>query len=248
MSRPGYFAFGDLRMNEGRHRALKVYGGSGLVLLVSFVAAWLLPVTELVSGFAALPGIGALVNVLYQLWKDERAHERAVDILHRQQDFALATASHMANVAYDRHVTFCDAYVERTNRGLVELMISGPSKDVLDIAGDLLKIRTDHAAWLTAEIEAKLLPFEAALRKMGAGEYLLPSLRAGERRSRVVDEIYKAFGLIVGTQAPANDDEAAIAAAKIVDHVRDILGIKELTQLRLSATRLALDRIARKGA
>lgn len=104
-----------LEMNQSRYRAMKVYGGSGAVLLVSFIAAWLLPVAELFKGFAAVPGVGALLNVLFQLWKDERAHERAVELLHRQQDFALATASHMANVAYDKHVMFCEAYVERAD-------------------------------------------------------------------------------------------------------------------------------------
>ena len=63
-----------------------------------------------------------------------------------------------------------------------------------------------------------------------------------------MDDIYKSFGLIVGTQTPASEQEAAIAASKIVDHIRDILGIKELTQLRLSATRLALDRISGRRA
>jgi hypothetical protein len=123
-------------MNPNHYRAVKVYGGSGAVLLVSFAAAWFLPVAELFKGLAAVPGIGALLNVLSQLWRDERAHERAVELLHRQQDFALATASHMANVAYDKHVSFCEAYVERTNRGLVELMASGPSKDALRLAAD----------------------------------------------------------------------------------------------------------------
>jgi hypothetical protein len=130
-------------MNQSRYRAVKVYVGSGAVLLASFAAAWLLPVAELFKGFAAVPGVGALLNVLFQLWKDERAHERTVELLHRQQDFALATASHMADVAYDKHVAFCEAYVDRTNRGLIELMISGPSKEVLSLAGDLHKIRTD---------------------------------------------------------------------------------------------------------
>jgi hypothetical protein len=82
---------------------------------------------------------------------------------------------------------------------------------------------------------------------MGAGEHLLPSLQVGEGRSRLVDEIYRAFGLIVGVHAPTTDEEGAIAAARIVDHVRDILGIKELTQLRLNATRVALNRISRES-
>lgn len=231
-------------MKHGRYRHLKVYGGSGLVLLVSFAAAWALPTTEFFKGLAAVPGVSALLNVILQLWKDERAHDRTLEVLHRQQDFALATASHMANVAYDKHVAFCEAYVERTNSGLADLMASGPSKQALDLAGDLQKIRREHTTWLTAEIEERLLPFEAALRKMGAGEHLLPSLRPGQRLSRLVDEIHKSFGLIIGTEHPANEEEAAIVAARIVDHVRDILGIKELTQLRLSATRLTLSRVS----
>ena len=68
----------------------------------------------------------------------------------------------------------------------------------------------------------------------------MENLSVGERRNRGVDEIYKSFGVIVGVQHPNNEEEAAIAAAQIVDHLRDILGIKEVTQLRLSATRLAL--------
>jgi len=225
-----------------------MYGGSAAVLLVSFAATWFLPVAELFKGLAVIPGVAALLNVLFQLWREERAHERAVELLHRQQDFALATGSHMANVAYDKHVTFCEAYVERTNQGLVDLMALGPSQVALKLAGDLARIRTDHATWLTVEIEARLLPFEGALRKMGAGEHLLSvsNVPVGEGRSRLVDEIYKAFGLIVGTQTPTTDEEGAIAAAKIVDHVRDILGIKELTRLRLSATRLALNRVSRE--
>jgi hypothetical protein len=234
-------------MSQKRPRAVKFYVASSVVFIASVAAAWLLPVPELFKGLASVPGVGAMLNVVIQLWREERAHERALDLLRRQQDFALATASHMANVAYDKHVRFCEAHIERTNRGLAELMRSGPSKEALTFAGDLLGIRIDHAAWLTAEIESKLLPFEAALRKMGAAEHLLDSLSVGERRTRVVDEIYKAFGVIVGVQQPHTDDEAAIAAAQIVDHLRDILGIKELTQLRLNATRLALGRVSEGG-
>lgn len=153
----------------------------------------------------------------------------------------------MANIAYDKHVTFCEAYIERTNQGLQDLMRTGPSKEALTFAGDLMAIRVRHTAWLTAEIEAKLIPFEAALRKMGAGEFLLESLPVGERRSRVVDEIHRAFGVIVGIEKPVTDEEIPTATAQIVDHVRDVrdvLGIKELTALRQTTTRLALRRVS----
>ncbi len=54
-------------MKQDRYRQLKVYGGSGLVLLVSFAAAWVLPTTEFFKGLAAVPGVGALLNVILQL-------------------------------------------------------------------------------------------------------------------------------------------------------------------------------------
>lgn len=211
--------------------------------MASVAAAWFLPVSETFKGIAAIPGIAALCGVLVQLWSEKRAHERARELLFRQQDFALATASHMANIAYDKHVAFCEKYIERTNQGLGELMRDGPSLNVLKFASDLMRIRIDHTAWLTAEIEAELLPFEAALRKIGAGEGLLPSVPVGERRTRLVDEIYKAFGVVIGTHLPATDDEKAITTAKVIDHLRDVLGIKELTALRQTTTRFALRRV-----
>jgi len=146
----------------------------------------------------------------------------------------------MANIAYDKHVVFCEAYVAKTNEGVVNLMRTGSSKEALAFAGDLMDIRVRHTTWLTAEIESKLIPFEAALRKMGAAEHLLDSLPVGEGRTRLVDEVYKSFVVIVGAEKPTTDEEKAIAAARIVDQLRDVLGIKELTQLRLSAARLAL--------
>jgi hypothetical protein len=118
------------------------------------------------------------------------------------------------------------------------------TKGALVFASDLVKLRIEHTAWLTSEIEAKLIPLETALRMMGAKEILLESLRVGERRNRVVDEIYKAFGVIVGIDKPATDEERGMAVAQIVDHVRDVLGTKELTELRQTTTRLALRRIS----
>lgn len=234
----------QLEVSRQPRRLTELYLGSAAVFLASSAATWLLPLPELFRGLASISAVGALLNVVFTLWREERAHERAVELQQRQQDFALATASHMANVAYDKHVKFCEAYIERTNRGLGELMRSGPSKEALQFAGDLADIREEHATWLTAELESKLMPFEAALREMGAADHLLDTLPVGERRTRVVDEIYKSFGIIVGAQNPRNDEDAAIASAQIVDHLRDVLGIKELTHLRLSATRLVLARVS----
>jgi hypothetical protein len=227
----------------GVTRRVRIYLVSAVVFAISFGAAWLLPIPEVVRGLAILPGFAALANIVFTLWRDERAHERAVELQTGQQDFALATASHMANRVYDRHVTFCEAYVERTNRGYVELLEKGPTKDLLMFASELAMIRMKHATWLTAEIETKLIEFEAGLRKIGASESRLESLAVGEERTRLVDEIFEAFLILIGESAPT-EKKTGIVLARVIDHLRDVLGITQLTQLRLNATSLALARLS----
>lgn len=216
--------------------------GYTAVFAASFAAAWFLPVSELLKDVIYLPGIGALCLLLNQLWRDERAHDRALELQNRQQDFALGTASHMANVAYDKHVIFCEEYMERVQKGFQELMQHGPTKGAMNIGGDLVRIRFKHSAWLTKEIEGKLKPFEMALINMGAKEHLLESLPTGEKRSKVVDEVFRFFGLIMGDEKPS---EAEIGMAKddVIEEIRIILGIHTLTMLRQAAAKLALKRI-----
>jgi hypothetical protein len=88
---------------------------------------------------------------------------------------------------------------------------------------------------------------ESALNRMGASVLLFERLQPGERLNRVVDETYKAFSTVLGVEKPDSDDEAEIVATRIIDHLRGVLGVKELTSLRQSATHLALRRVIQGG-
>lgn len=57
------------------------------------------------------PWCGAIVTVLYQLLRDQAAHARALELQERQQLFNLGVASHMANVAFDKHIHFSEQYI-----------------------------------------------------------------------------------------------------------------------------------------
>jgi hypothetical protein len=214
-----------------------------VVFIASFALAFFLPVPELLKGVLALPGVAALVGMLVQLGRDQLRYEHDRRQLARQQDFALATASHMAEVAYDKHVAFCEAYIERTNRGLQELFAQGPSEAALGFASDLYTIRMQYRTWLTAEIEERLIPYEKVLREIGAHSGLLDYLETGEERTRVVEAMYEAFKLASGIEPAASEEDKARSSAHVVDSLRDVLGIRELTVLRQAATRLAIDRL-----
>lgn len=216
-----------------------------IVFIFSLFLAYFVQTNEIFKGILALPAFGALVSILYELYKDNRAHERNIELQNKQQDFVLGTASHMAEVAYNKHVIFCEKYIDRIQKGRQELLGDGPSKKALNIGRELVIIRQEYSSWLTQEIEKSLKPFEQALIKMGAQEHYLEysKLPVGEERTKVVGEIYKSFGLVLGHDDPLNEEDASIHIDKIIEKIRDILGINILTKLRLKATELALKRL-----
>jgi hypothetical protein len=214
-----------------------------IVLFVSFLGAIYLPTTEILKGLISLPGVGALFYTLLQLFRDDWQHAL---LQNKQQDFILSTSSHVADVAYDKHVLFCEAYIQRIQKGRQELFREGASPLAMSIGRDLVVIRQEHSAWLTDEIESQLKPFENALIEIGAQEHYL-EMTAGqgmdEKKKEIIDKIYKSFGLVMGHEKPNNDIEADLHIDKVIDKIRDILGIKAMTKLRIQATKVALKRL-----
>lgn len=116
----------------------KVYAVAAIVLVVSFVAAWTLPTTEILRGIIGLPGVAALLTAIYQIVRDRAAHERALELQGKQQLFDLGVTSHMAAVAFDKHVQFSEQYISRMQEGLTTLFALGPRKESLKICSDLM--------------------------------------------------------------------------------------------------------------
>jgi hypothetical protein len=221
----------------------KIYVLYGVVFCISFAVTWLLPVPDFFKGIASLPAVGSLLSVLYQLWRDERAHERALELQTKEQDFTLGIASHMAEVAYNKHTKFCEEYMARVQKGFQEMLRDGVSRNMLTIGGDLVRIRQKHSAWLTKSIDEKLHPFEKKLIEVGAKEGLLQrGVLTDEKRTKIVEEVYGYFELIMESQKPLNEEEANLAIGRAVERVREILGITTLTELRMKAVDLALER------
>jgi hypothetical protein len=228
-------------MHSITHKASSLYVVAILVFVASAWSASNITVDNLSKALFAVPGATALFSIVYKFWKDERAHERQVELQTRQQEFAFLPASHMASVAYDKHVKFCEEYLEAVNKAVFDLWAEGPNTRALGHANSLRDIRDRHTAWLTREIEEKLFPIEAALRQIGAGSHVLPLVQPGSERSKIVDDVYGAFGKI--TESGKENQGSAAAVASITDSLRELLGIKELTELRTEVTKLARDRL-----
>jgi hypothetical protein len=212
-----------------------------VVLALSFGAAWLLPVNEMFKGIAAVPGIGVLLSVLFQLIRDEAAHAKQVEIQQQQQIFSLGAMSHMANVAFDKHVLFCEKYMNEVHEVVSTLFREGPTEAALSHAAQLAGIRREFAAWVTESINKQLEPFERALRRLGADQGFVKSTQgqpdSAEQRPARIQAVWKSFNdiLTIGGEPP--DENVAIEAVK--SRIREILAINELVGLRQAFIRNA---------
>src|SRR5262245_39241539 len=107
----------------------------------SFIAASLLPIEAFLRAMIAIPGVLSLGGAVFMILRDHNEYLRRLDLQERRQDFDLAVASHMANCVFDKHVTFCEEYVQKINDGIRTLVSKGPDRVALNIAGELAAIR-----------------------------------------------------------------------------------------------------------
>jgi threonine/homoserine/homoserine lactone efflux protein len=99
-----------------KHPAWKVYAVTVTILVLSFVTAWM-ATSELLTAILSIPGVAAMVAMLYQFIRDQAAHERALDLQEKQHRFDLGVTSHMANVAFDKHMAFVEKYISTMQEG-----------------------------------------------------------------------------------------------------------------------------------
>ena len=224
----------------------KTYVGAAIVLVVSYVAAWTLPITEILRSIVVLPGVGALFVVLYQILRDQAAHERAVELQEKQHLFNLGVTSHMATVAFDKHVQFSEQYISRMQRGLTELFQTGPPGEALKFCSDLIDIRLSYRAWITGDIADKVMPFENALHQIGVGKIVLKGLPPGNERTQAVKEMFRVFSDVTGLKGEGDIDEN-LAPRKIVSHLQELLGVQQLSRLRGAVVQGAIDALERKA-
>lgn len=224
----------------------KVYVVAVTVSVVSFLLAWTLPTTEILRGIVGLPGAVALLTVLYQIVRDQAAHERALALQEKQQLFNLGVTSHMAQVAFDKHVQFSEQYIARMQRGLGDLSQTGPREESLKFLNDLVDIRLSFRAWITEDLEIKLMPFEKALRQIGGLSIELEGLPHGEARTLKLHERDKVWLRVLGLNDKDQIDER-IAPRKIMSHLQELLGVTQLSRLREATLQAAIDALKRNA-
>ncbi|MCF6255042.1 MAG: hypothetical protein L3J98_10515 [Gammaproteobacteria bacterium] len=208
------------------------YIGLAVIVGVSILVVAALPVEGMVQLAFALPGVGALFTALYQLARDKISHDRSLYILEAKNSFALGASSHMANVAFDKHVLFCEEYVQEMFSALDTLFREGPTRDALTHSSALYRIQRKYAVWLTPKLEQELDKFEAAIRRIGATADLVYENPGTDGRSVKIEEMYALFSEVIGEHDQREGITEDVAVTAVIAKLRKVLGTEELTELR----------------
>jgi hypothetical protein len=107
--------------------------------------AWARPLTAFI-------GSSGVLTAFWDLIKAHIAHGYRLDEKSAENAFILSATSHMAQKAFEKHVEFCEKYVQEVNNGLMILFKEGPTKEALNVAQSLSQIRRDFVLWETKDV------------------------------------------------------------------------------------------------
>jgi hypothetical protein len=209
-----------------------MYLGLGVLFVASVATAMIPRLSAPVRAVTVLPGAAAVVAALFQWLRDQVAHDRDIAMQAAQNSFAIGATSHMANVAFDKHVAFSEEYVAETFNTLRTLFREGPTEQARPHASRLYEIRQKWAVWLTPTIDAKLEAFESVVRKIGAQTHFVNVDVAHPDRARTIREVMSLFKEVMGKHLSESPPDSEHAISAVLQELRAILGIDELTRLR----------------
>jgi hypothetical protein len=148
--------------------------------------------------------------------------------------------STVAQVAFDKHAAFCEEYVARVNKGVVELFRDGPSKNAMTMVQDLTTIRQKHAPWVTDDVLEKLKPFESAVWGVGTSAGYVADAPAPPDRQTHIEKMYNTFSQVLGIPWKDAGERPEVRVDQILRHLQEVLGISELTRLRNAVVKKAM--------
>lgn len=226
----------------------KTYSGIATIFVASLVFFYWHPGGEFVQQLAAIPLVGSVIAALLQILLDQAAHERSMLILAAQNRFSLGASSHMANVAFDKHVQFSEEYAQEVHKALSTLFAKGPTQEVLHHTSALYKLQQKYAVWLTAKLENDLEKFESVLRRIGANAGYVYGTSDAKDRQQKLDAMYRDFAEVMGFEEWNGEPlTGELAVSTIIQWLRSILGTEELTEMRGAIISKAITELRTNG-
>ncbi len=204
-----------------------------IIFGLSLSAALYFPIDDIWRGISVTPAIGAMVAAIYQILRDHSSYLKSKELQQHTQDFTLGVTSHMAKVAFDKHVEFCEKYMEEVHKTIKTLWQEGPTEKAMVHSRKFQSLRMEYATWMTEKITAKLVIFEDKLFSIGSKTRLSERTKNGGVWEKAYKEADDAWDAVLGQlidKEKSVDENVAIESVK--EKIREILGVDELTELR----------------
>ena len=177
-----------------------------------------------------------------EVFKHELRKAHEIQMEEAKNRFTFGATSHMANVAFDKHIEFSEEYANAVLDALIELATKGPKSGASGHAQTLADVRTKWLIWVTPEVNKRLIDFEYALRSIGAYMEEAHESQPGLDKHEAYTKGYAIFAEIMGLEKwngqPISQERAGDA---IIIKLREVLGITELTELRRELVKRASD-------
>jgi hypothetical protein len=200
--------------------------------ILFLIAAKCFALGDFAQAVFAFPIAAALIGVLVLILRDVAAKQHAEWLASQNNAFNLSATSHMANVAFDKHVAFAEKYVLEVHRCMGELFRKGATEDAFGLACSLYNIRREYLLWETESITKNLDEFEQALQNMGAQMIGLRNLAPSEERTKKVDEVFGILKKILDLRDAPESLSDEIVGKMVIQRMRELLGVEGLTALR----------------
>lgn len=202
------------------------------ILVISVLGSVFLPFSDQFRILIALPGLFSILGIItketiiqYLSFRHEFELERM------RQSFSLSIDSHMSQTVFDKHVAFCEEYYALAYDLMQDLNRNGPKLD-LTKAQNLTQFRVKNSIWLTSEIDVKLIPFENSLKQIASLDLVTDKLEVSETRTALIFKQFDVFMRVTGLDANLLETSNEDSINTITNHIRNILGIPELTSIR----------------
>jgi hypothetical protein len=200
------------------------------IFVVSF--CFFVATNGFVRELASIPIIGTLMVLLWKVIEAEVSHQRRIMQAEIQNSFLYGSTSHMAQVAFDKHVLFCEEYIKEVSDTIWTLFAQGATPEALNHRDKLHLIKEKHLLWLTPEIEGQLLKFEKAIGKLGANAMLARD-NPREIDMNEIHEMHRILHEVMGIEQWRGETlSKELSHQAIINHLRTVLGIESLTKLR----------------
>lgn len=233
-----------------KHRTIIGYSLYGLITLGCGLLAWHIGPTAL-GVVVATPGAASLAAIPWQLFRDQRAHERALEIADRNSAISLGVDSPMARATFDRYVEFAHEYAIALAEVVTEIVGSGPQGGHLNLSQRLASIRRKHVLWIPSETDKALFELEDAIWRMAINAGITnrtPSSAAGwnERWEAAQRQWCSILGISYEPISPSLEDNEAKQAVEVnlqqmaLERLRKVLGTEQYSNIRNLAIERAL--------